>query len=108
MSPDLLTPVFFTYGTTAEAKAGGYLLVTQFELMDLSLSLSLSHRLGRPGVELTGMHDHINRVLQVLPFASEVGQLSECLSSHGTGQILHERLSDLHRDGLYDFNVRSN
>ena len=42
MSPDLLTPVFFTYGTTAEAKAGGYLLVTQFELMDLSLSLSLS------------------------------------------------------------------
>ena len=63
--------------TTAEAKTAGYLLVTQFELMDLSLSLSLS-RLGRPGVELTGMHDHINRVLQVLPFASEVSQLLEC------------------------------
>ena len=30
------------------------------------------------------MHDHINRVLQVLPFASEVSRLLECLSSRGT------------------------
>lgn len=30
-------------------------------------------RLGKPGVELTGLHDDINRVVQILPFASEVG-----------------------------------
>ncbi len=29
-------------------------------------------RLGRPGVELTGMHDDISKVVQILPFASEV------------------------------------
>ncbi len=30
-------------------------------------------RLGYPGVELTGMHDNIAKVVQILPFASEVG-----------------------------------
>lgn len=31
-------------------------------------------RLGQPGVELSGVHDDINKVLQILPFASEVSQ----------------------------------
>jgi len=32
--------------------------------------------LGRPGVELTGMHDDISRVLQILPFASEASVIT--------------------------------
>lgn len=31
-----------------------------------------TYRLGQPGVELTGVHDDVNKVLQILPFASEV------------------------------------
>ena len=29
-------------------------------------------RFGQPGVELTGIHDDVNKVVQILPFASEV------------------------------------
>ena len=29
-------------------------------------------RLGLPGIELTGLHDDASKVLQILPFASEV------------------------------------
>jgi len=31
-----------------------------------------NHRLGQPGVELTGLHDDVYTVKQILPFASEV------------------------------------
>ena len=36
-------------------------------------------RLGQAGVELTGMHDGINKVVQILPFASEVSRLCVCV-----------------------------
>lgn len=32
----------------------------------------ISHRYGRPGVELTALHPDFNKVLQILPFSSEV------------------------------------
>ena len=39
------------------------------------LSSCHTHRLGQPGVELTGIQDDVYKIQQILPFASEVSKL---------------------------------
>ena len=41
-------------------------------------------RLGQPGVELSGVHDDVNKVLQILPFANE----EVCICSPGVKRKL--------------------
>ena len=43
------------------------------------------HRLGRPGVELSGFHDEVTRVLQILPVVDEPSFITIC-----SGNMLHK------------------
>ena len=44
----------------------------------------ISHRLGRPGVELSGFHDEVTRVLHILPVVDEPAFVTIC-----SGNQLH-------------------
>ena len=52
---------------------------------DLVVSLLDIGSLGRPGVELSGFHDEVTRVLQILPIIDEPSFITVC-----SGNMLHK------------------